>query len=163
MKKIIITIVALTFISLTSCSSDSDNVSNSNPIETAKSYTHAVNELELLDEVNSYRVSVGLIPLQIIEHISHVSSQHNDYMIAVKNANHDGFSERKSNLKQVLCAVRVGENVAYGFNTSKATVSAWTTSPSHKANLEGDYSHFGASIKTDDAGRKYYTNMFIKK
>lgn len=163
MRKYIFTFLALSLLTLTSCSSDSENVSNSNSIETVKNYFHSSSELELLDEVNTYRVSIGLNPLSIIEHISYISSEHNDYMILVKNPNHDGFSNRKENLKQVLGAAKVGENVAYGYSTTKSTISAWINSPSHKANLEGDYTHFGVSIKTDADGKKYYTNMFIKK
>ena len=163
MKKLMITLFALTISlsSLTSCSSDSESVSE--PIETAKNYTHNAGELELLDKVNEYRVSIGLNPLQIIEHISYKSSEHNDYMLATQTVTHEGFDQRKSNLQSVLGAYRVGENVAFAYATAQSTVNAWVNSPSHKANLEGDYTHFGASIKMDEQGRKYYTNMFIKK
>lgn len=163
MKKIIFTFLALTLLTLTSCSSDSENVSDSSTVETAKNYTHSSVELELLDGINAYRVSEGLNPLQIIEHISFKSSEHNQYMIAVKNLSHDGFSERIANLKLVLGAARVGENVAYGYSTTISTINAWIKSESHHANLVGDYTHFGVSIKTDSVGKKYYTNMFIKK
>jgi uncharacterized protein YkwD len=164
MKKLMITLFALTIglSSLTSCSSDSESVSNTSN-ETVKSYTHSNLELELLDEVNTYRVSIGLNPLEIIEHISYKSSEHNDYMLSTQSVTHEGFDQRKSNLQAVLGAYRVGENVAFAYSTAQATVTAWINSASHKANLEGDYTHFGASIKTDDQGRKYYTNMFIKK
>lgn len=151
-----------TIVSLTSCSSDNESATNT-PDETVRSYTHSASELELLDEVNAYRVSVGLNPLEIIEHISYKSSEHNDYMLATHTVTHEGFEERKTNLQEVLGAYRVGENVAFAYSTAQATVTAWVNSPSHKANLEGDYTHFGASIKMDDQGRKYYTNMFIKK
>jgi uncharacterized protein YkwD len=165
MKKLMITLFALTIglLSLTSCSPDSESASNNTSNETVKSYTHSNLELELLDEVNTYRVSIGLNPLEIIEHISYKSSEHNDYMLATHTVTHEGFDERKSNLQEVLGAYRVGENVAYAYSTAQATVTAWVNSPSHKANLEGDYTHFGASIKIDDEGKKYYTNMFIKK
>ena len=163
MKKMMINSLALIFtiVSLTSCSSESEGVNE--PVETAKSYTHNANELELLDKVNEYRVSIGLNPLQIIEHISYKSSEHNAYMLATQTVTHAGFDERKSNLQEVLGAYRVGENVAFAYSTAQATVTAWANSTGHKANLEGDYTHFGAAIKMDDQGRKYYTNMFIKK
>ena len=163
MKNLMITLFVLTIglSSLISCSSDSESVNE--PIETAKSYTHSAIELELLDEVNAYRVSVGLNPLQIIEHISYKSAEHNAYMLANQTVTHAGFDERKSNLQEVLGAYRVGENVAFAYSTAQATVTAWANSTGHKANLEGDYTHFGAAIKMDDQGRKYYTNMFIKK
>jgi uncharacterized protein YkwD len=163
MKKMLINSFALLFtiVSLTSCSSE--NEGGKEPIETAKNYTHNASELDLLDKVNAYRVSIGLNPLQIIEHISYKSSEHNDYMVANQTVTHEGFEQRKENLQNVLGAYRVGENVAFAFATAQSTVSAWVNSPSHKANLEGDYTHFGASIRMDSEGRKYYTNMFIKK
>ena len=163
MKKMMINSLALIFtiVSLTSCSSESEGVNE--PVESAKSYTHNANELELLDKVNEYRVSIGLNPLEIIEHISYKSSEHNNYMLATQTVTHEGFDQRKENLQNVLGAFRVGENVAFAYATAQSTVNAWINSPGHKANLEGDYTHFGASIRMDDQGRKYYTNMFIKK
>lgn len=165
MKKLMITLFVLTISlsSLTSCSADSESATNSTTNETVRSYTHSNLELELLDEVNAYRVSVGLNPLEIIEHISYKSSEHNDYMLATQTVTHEGFDQRKSNLQSVLGAYRVGENVAFAYATAQSTVNAWVNSTGHKANLEGDYTHFGASIKMDEQGRKYYTNMFIKK
>ena len=87
MKKMINSLALIfTIVSLTSCSSESEGVNE--PVETAKSYTHNANELELLDKVNEYRVSIGLNPLQIIEHISFKSSEHNDYMLATQTVTH---------------------------------------------------------------------------
>lgn len=166
MNKKIVTLFALLFTItiLTSCSSDNDNLdANENAVALSKNYSHSSEELELLDLVNAHRVSKGLNALQIIEHISYEGSLHNDYMIATNSVNHDGFETRKINLQQVLGASRVGENVAYGFSTSQATVNAWINSDSHYANLMGAYTHFGVSIKMDTNGKKYYTNMYIKK
>jgi hypothetical protein len=37
-------------------------------------------------------------------------------------------------------------------------LNAWLASPSHKANIEGNHTHFGIAIKENPAnGRKYYT------
>lgn len=168
MKKSVLTLFALITISfLTSCSSDSESVDNptTNTVatSTAKSYSHSTFELELLDLVNEYRVSKGLNALDIVEHISYVSSGHDDYMITTNTVNHDNFTDRKTNMQQVLGATRVGENVAYGFSSPEAALNAWIDSDSHRANLEGDYSHFGIAVKDNSEGRKYYTNIFIKK
>jgi uncharacterized protein YkwD len=84
-------------------------------------------------------------------------------MIGTNTVNHEGFEERKHNLEQVLGAVRVGENIAFGYSSPQAALTAWTESGGHKANLDGDYTHFGVSIRKDLEGRKYYTNMFIRK
>lgn len=167
MKKNVLVLFALLFTSLTfiSCSSDSSEAttSNSTTTETAKSYNHTQTEVQLLDLINDYRVGKGLNPLQIIEHISYKSSEHNVYMIETNSVNHDGFDERKTNLQNVLGAYKVGENVAYGFSTPQAALTAWINSDGHRANLEGNYSHFGLSISQDENGRFYYTNIFIKK
>jgi uncharacterized protein YkwD len=147
---------------LTSCSSDAESV-ESTAVETAKSYSHTTAELELLDLVNAYRVENGLNALQIIQHISYKSEEHNDYMIATNTVSHDNFSSRKANLEQVVGAVRVGENVAYGFSTPQATLNAWIASEGHRVNLLGNYTHYGLSIRENADGRKYYTNIFVKK
>jgi uncharacterized protein YkwD len=160
--KFILFALIFSTLTLTSCSSDSESVSPT-VAESQKSYSHNTTELELLDLINTYRVDNNLNPLEIIEHISYKSSEHNDYMISTNTVNHDGFTERKTNLQQVLGAYRVGENVAFGFSTPQATLNAWIASAGHKANLEGDYTHYGVSIRIDSEGRKYYTNMFIKK
>ena len=167
MRKVMLTLFALFTISfLTSCSSDSESVDSGNTPAaeaTARNYNHSTFELELLDLVNEYRVSHGLNTLSIIEHISYVSAGHDDYMISVNQVSHDNFSTRKTNMQQVLGAIRVGENVAYGFSSPEAALNAWIQSDSHRANLLGDYTHFGIAVKDNLEGRKYYTNMFIKK
>lgn len=162
MKNIKFILFALIFLTLTSCSSDSESISPTFT-ESQQSYLHDNIELELLDLINTYRVDNNLNPLEIIEHISYKSSEHNSYMIATNTVNHDGFTERKTNLQEVLGAYRVGENVAYGYSSPQATLNAWIASEGHKANLEGDYTHYGVSVKIGNEGRKYYTNMFIKK
>lgn len=167
-KKSVLTLFALFTISfLTSCSSESesidDSTTNTVAASTESNYSHSTFELELLDLVNEYRVSQGLNALDIIEHISYVASGHDDYMITTNTVNHDNFTDRKTNMQQVLGATRVGENVAYGFSTPEAALNAWINSDSHRANLQGDYSHFGIAVKDNSEGRKYYTNIFIKK
>jgi uncharacterized protein YkwD len=147
---------------LTSCSSEAESV-ESTAVETAKSYTHNTKELELLDLVNAYRVENGLNALEIIQHVSYKSEEHNNYMIVTNTVSHDNFSSRKANLEQVVGAVRVGENVAYGFSTPQATLNAWIASEGHRVNLLGNYTHYGLSIRENADGRKYYTNIFVRK
>lgn len=159
--------VALLFTML-SCSSDSEtdvqevkqNLSSSLVVD----YDYNQIELELGDLINEHRQTLNLPPLQSINHISFKSKEHNDYMIEKNVVNHDFFEERSQNLIQVLGAVRVNENVAYNYNTPQAAMNAWLNSPGHRANIEGNFTHFGISVSVDPAtGRKYYTNMFIKK
>lgn len=95
MKRQVKILFALLFTisTLTSCSSDTEEVVAPTTDAVQKSYAHNATELELLDLVNEYRVSKGLNALQIIEHISHESEEHNQYMIVTNSVNHDGFDQ----------------------------------------------------------------------
>ena len=149
---------------LNSCSPDAKNSVTTSTVTAAINvdYTYSAPEMETLTLINNYRVSIGLNSLKDINYISVKAEEHNTEMIAVNKVSHDGFVTRSEDLMKVLGAVKVGENVAYNFATSQAAFNAWLNSPTHKANIEGDYTNFGISIKSDSAGRKYYTNIFVK-
>ena len=147
---------------MVSCSSDSEG--NSTKEKAVTTYNYNDTELKLVTLINNHRASVGLNTLEVINHISYKSEEHNVYMIDNKLVNHDYFQQRSDNLKNVLGAQRVGENIAYNYQNAESAMLAWLNSPAHKANLEGDYTHLGISVTIDAAtGKKYYTNMFIKK
>lgn len=150
-------------LTLVSCSSDSsDDLSNSSDIVTE--YNYSEDESKLAQIINEYRASEGLSQLTIINHISYKSEEHNGYMIDNNVVNHDYFDQRANNIISVLGAIKVGENIAFNFSTPIAALHAWKNSPGHKANLDGDYTHFGISITVNPTnGKKYYTNIFMKK
>lgn len=151
-------------ITLVSCSSeDAPQTETSQPAIVLKNYTHSTFEIELLDLVNQDRVSKGLNALTIINEVSYLASTHDDYMILNGIASHDNFNQRSSTLKSALSAISVSENVAAGFNTPASTLAAWNASQTHKANLEGNHTHYGLAVKADATGKKYYTLLFIKK
>ena len=151
-------------ITLMSCSSeDANQVEITQPTIALKNYTHTAFEIELLDLVNQDRVSKGLNALTIINEISYIGSTHDDYMISRGGISHDNFQERSTSLKNGLGAISVTENVASGFSTATAALAAWNASPTHKANLEGNHTHFGLAVKADLNGKKYYTLLFIRK
>lgn len=154
--------MALVF-TMISCSPDSKEDEQASA-QLITDYDYTQDEMKLAQVINEYRVSQGLNSLEIINHISYKSLEHNQYMIDNNVVNHDYFEERSNNIIQVLGAVKVGENIAYNFSTPNAALYAWLQSPGHKANLDGDYTHFGISITVNPAtGKKYYTNMFMKK
>ena len=149
---------------LISCSSNETEETTAAKPALIQTYEYNSSELELADLINQHRVSLGLNPLQLINHVSYKSEEHNAYMIAKKVVNHDLFAERSENIMEVLGAVKVNENVAYNFITSNSALNAWLNSAGHKANIEGNFTHFGISIRQDEVtGKKYYTNIFIKK
>jgi uncharacterized protein YkwD len=149
---------------MASCSSDATEDTAVVDKTLVSSYNYNETELELAAEINDYRESIGLNALQTINHISYKSEEHNNYMIANQVVNHDYFEERSQNIIQVLGAVNVNENVAYNYTTPAGALHAWLASPGHRANIEGDFTHFGISVTEDpETGKKYYTNIFIKK
>ncbi|MFV8226842.1 CAP domain-containing protein [Christiangramia aquimixticola] len=151
---------------LTSCSKDSinDEVTGYNHVVTTyEVYNYNAIEVEILEDLNIYRKANGLNELQPISAISIESEDHNKYMIQTGTVSHDNFSSRASHLMNQLGAVKVGENVGYGYRTADAVVNAWLKSKGHKENIEGDYTHFGISVRQDAEGKNYFTNMFVKK
>lgn len=129
-----------------------------------ENYIYNTDESDLEATINDYRASIGLSTLQSIEYVSYKAEAHNQYMIAHNAINHDFFEERSQNIIEVVGAVRVNENVAYNYVSAHAVLQAWLASPAHKANIEGDFTHIGISIRQNSGtGKKYYTNIFVKK
>jgi uncharacterized protein YkwD len=158
----VLLLVAIVY-TMNSCSSDSSETPSSTSTSTkVMDYNYDTSELETMNLINSYRVSVGLNALEQINHISHKSEEHDNYMISNNVVNHNNFVARSENLISVLAAKRVGENVAYNYNSPQSVVNAWLNSPTHKENIEGNYTHFGISIRKNPDGKKYYTNIFVK-
>ncbi|OIV39828.1 CAP domain-containing protein [Flavobacterium johnsoniae] len=167
MKKIMCAMVFIVMsITMNSCSADSAEGNESDTTTTDEqvitSYNYNTSELETMQLINEYRVSIGLNALQKNNHISYKCEEHNKYMIDNNVVNHNDFTSRSNNIMSVLSAKKVGENVAYNYKTSAAALKAWLESAGHKENIEGDYTHFGISVSTDAAGKKYYTNIFVK-
>jgi len=151
--------IAIVF-TMISCSSDSSEVTA--PI--VEEFAYSDTEIDLMNKINNHRASQGLSELQPINHVSFKSAEHNDYMIKNDVVGHHLFEQRANNIKQVLGAVRVSENIAYNYHSNSGVLNAWLMSEGHKENIEGDYTHFGISIKINPAnGRKYYTNIFMKR
>jgi uncharacterized protein YkwD len=147
---------------LNSCSSDeSTSATDVSSLKVAE-YTYTATELQTMVLINNYRVSIGLNPLEKINHMSYKSEEHDNYMIANNVVNHNDFVARSENIMKVLGAKTVSENIAYNYSTPESALNAWLASPGHKENIEGDFTHFGISIRENLNGRKYYTNIFAK-
>lgn len=149
------------FMMMMSCSPTEEESVRAIQIHT---YKHSVDEIELIQLINNYRFSKGLNQLSVIEHISYLSSQHNQSMIQLNTVSHNAFVERSNELIELYGALDVGENVAYNYKSNNGVLDAWINSPDHKKIIEGNFTHFGLSIIIDTiSGKKYYTNIFIKE
>lgn len=169
MKKKLLSIVvfSLTLFVFNSCTSD-NSLANEVPmaeisVSSQKGEVYNADELEVMNLINTYRVSIGLNSLEKSNFISFKCAEHDEYMIANNVVNHADFEARSQSIITTLSATATGENIAYNYNSAQSVFDAWITSSFHKKNIEGDFTHFGISIKTDSkTGRKYYTNIFAK-
>lgn len=153
-------------LSLKSCTTESE-LNPTSELKTVSptsvNYNYSANEIETLSLINDYRKSKGLATLEKINFISVKSEEHANYMIVNNVVNHNDFVARSNAIIKALGAKTVSENIAYNYAQPVSAFNAWLLSAIHKENIEGDFSHFGISIRQDPAtGKKYYVNIFAK-
>lgn len=147
----------------TSCSTDSAIEDKINSIEVLVAPQAKQIEIEIMELINAYRINEGLYPLNEHNTVKAVAYTHTDYMVEVENVSHDNFFQRKQSLQVNADAYIVSENVAYGFSSAESVVNAWLNSPSHKDNIEGNFTDFDVSAEQNNEGKWYFTNIFIKR
>jgi len=118
---------------------------------------------DILVLINEHRTSIGLSTIKRDQqYASAYAVNHTKYMIDNNRVNHDNFGVRSTALKN-NGAKRVGENVAYGYETAESVVYAWLHSPTHKAIIEGNYTHSGFGVIPNENGTYFYTQLFYSK
>lgn len=164
MKKITYVTLLLSII-LMSCSQDDDLAVLENEQarpEIELRYSDA--EQDIINLVNSHRLSNGLGELSLLNLATLEAQEHTAYMIQIGELNHDNFAQRHQNLVRNAEAKSVAENVAYGYRSARSVVNAWLNSEGHRRNIENsEFTHFGISMKQDENGKPYYTNIFLKR
>ncbi len=162
-KQLCLTLVCV--LMFTSCSKD-DLEKDSSALKTADLVdfiAYSQMEIDILNAVNDYRISLGLSVLKKVDGITILASDHNTYMIDKNAVSHDNFDKRYNALVKDIGAKSVSENVAYGYLTADAVVKAWIKSDGHRKNIEGSFTHFGISVAQDANGRNYFTNIFARR
>lgn len=119
-------------------------------------------EGELLSVVNNYRITMELNALDFSAVAYEYANQHNDYMIAKGNLSHDNFSARASQISAAESAEFVAENVAKDYANATEAFQGWLNSSSHKSTMEGEFTHTAVSVKKNDAGKFYFTQIFFR-
>ena len=151
-----IAILAMVFVAV-SCSTDPINQTE------IPAATNAVEvEQELLGIVNSHRIALGQSVLEFSAVAYEHANDHSEYMIATGQLSHHNFSARAQLISQETNAEFVGENVARGYPTAAEAFSNWLDSPSHKQTMEDDFTHTAISVKVDENGIYYYTQLFYR-
>ena len=118
---------------------------------------------EILVLINAHRASVNLAPIKKDQqYASAYAVEHTLYMIKKAQINHDNFNIRTQALK-TKGAIKVGENVAFGYSTAESVVNAWLNSPPHRRAIEGNYTHSGFGVVKGSNGGYYFTQLFYRK
>ncbi len=141
----------------TSCSKEA--LDNTSLIEAEN---NVVVEQELLSIVNDHRLSLGQNALEFSTVAYTYANSHTDYMIAKGSISHDNFSSRASKISSETNAEFVAENVAKDFSNAKDAFEEWLSSASHKKTMEGEFTHTAVSVKIDQGGNLYFTQLFFR-
>jgi uncharacterized protein YkwD len=120
-------------------------------------------ENQVFDAVNNHREEMGLTKLTFSNEAYKYADEHNEYMIAKGKISHDNFNSRANNLANETGATVVKENVAKNYPKAEQAMNGWLNSQSHKNTIEGDFTHTTISVKADEKGKLYYTQLFFKK
>ena len=85
----------------------------------------------VLVEVNRYRSSQGLHPLQQDHLLLAIAAEHSQTLAREGRLSHSGFAQRFQRSGAALCV----ENLAAGLSRAELVVAAWRQSPAHHLNL----------------------------
>ncbi len=114
--------------------------------------------------VNEERAKEGLPPLEKADDISSAAAvRARELTASFSHTRPDGSAYRTVLEQNGICFRSCGENVAYGYATPEAVMSAWMTSEGHRANILNEgYTDIGVGYFTD-GGRGYWVQVFTMK
>lgn len=145
--------------SLSSCSVE-ELVPYEENLEVSLEQTEVENQM--LGLINEHRQDLNLNELLFDSTSYYYAGEHTSYMISKGHTSHAQFDERAQLISEETGAESVAENVAKGYDNMEIALEAWLNSPSHKKNLEGDFTYSALSIKKNENGEMYFTQIFLK-
>ncbi|MBC6455088.1 MAG: CAP domain-containing protein [Hormoscilla sp. SP5CHS1] len=142
------------------------NISSS-PLTVSHRTSSSIAALEerVYAQVNQYRTSRNLPPLQLDAKISAEARNHSTRMARRGEISQDGFEERVKAIAREIPYSRVAENIAYNSGNAdpaKVAVEGWINSTGYRQNLTGNFDLTGIGIARNDRGEYYFTQILIK-
>lgn len=116
--------------------------------------------------VNEERTKAGLLPLEKSDEVSSAAAVRAQELPSSFSHTRPDGSAYRTVLEQIGIRYRsCGENVAYGYSTPEAVMSAWMGSEGHRDNILNEgYTNIGVGYFVDSSGLGYWTQIFtIKK
>lgn len=142
--------------SVAAAPSSADTVTFATPAIALQSSPSPSMDLEFVILLNAERVAAGLNELIPYEDLVDDAAFHTSEMLARGDIYHSSDLTKFTTGWQTI-----GENVGYGPNINKLH-KAFMASPSHRANIMGDYDRVGIASEIDSNGRIYVTVLFMK-
>lgn len=122
-------------------------------------------EQSIIKQINNYRASKKMPPLQWNPAIAQQARQHSQQMAAKQVPfGHQGFRQRVQVLSQKIAYRAAAENVAFnsGYRDPAAqAVQGWLKSPGHRKNIEGQFNLTGIGVSRGKRGEYYLTQLFV--
>ena len=117
-------------------------------------------------QVNEYRASQNLPPLELDPGISQQAKQHSRAMAGGEVPfSHAGAEQRFETIGETIpyqkIAENVGKNSGYA-NPGEQVVEGWIDSEGHRRNMTGNFDLTGIGIAKNDRGEYYFTQIFVR-
>lgn len=161
-------IVSLAFLSLSGCVVIPIPIeSNTPPLTISSNSNPDFNQIEqeIYQQVNQYRQSQNLPPLQPNATITKQARLHSQAMAdGSVSFSHQGFDNRVKTISQTLPYRSAAENLAYNqghSNPAEAAVQGWIESDGHRRNMVGNFNLTGVGVAQNESGEYYFTQIFI--
>jgi uncharacterized protein YkwD len=119
----------------------------------------------LIDLHNKTRSAYDLDPLEFDFRLAEAAAKHAAWMASHGVLSHTGDGGSTVSRRVSATGYRwqgVGENIAAGQRTAESVMKAWMSSPGHKANILGNYKHFGVSFEAEASGRLFWCVVFAR-
>lgn len=142
--------------SVAAAPSGADTIPPVAPAIAAQASANPSMDLEFVALLNAERVSAGLNELVPYDDLVDDAAIHTSEMLARGDIYHSSDLTKFTTGWQTI-----GENVGYGPNVEKLH-KAFMASPTHRANIMGDYDRVGIASEVDANGRIYVTVLFME-
>lgn len=117
---------------------------------------------DMLASVNQVRAALGKAAFCNSPKLMASALKQSTYQSSIRMMTHDSTDPLMSRFtNQGYNAAAVAENVGVSPSSSVDSImQAWIGSPEHKANILGDYTHFGSAVVQGSDGQYYWTQHF---
>jgi uncharacterized protein YkwD len=124
-------------------------------------------ENSIHQQINQYRATLDLPPLELNDWLSQQARAHSQDMADRRvRVGHGGFDQRVQRIGREMRYRRIGENVAFNqgyIDPASRAVRGWLNSPSHRANIEDRFDLTGIGVTVSNRGEYFFTQIFVRR